>query len=925
MAEPRRKLVEDYFHGALDLLPEERARFLADHLGHDGDLRRQVEALLHHYENGKFASLLALEKEEQGGVVGERIGRYQLVELIGEGGMGSVYVAEQDEPVRRRVALKIIKHGMDSRQVIVRFEAERQALALMDHPHIARVLDAGTTESGRPYFVMELVRGVPVTEFCDERRVSLADRLSLFVRVCQAVQHAHHKGIIHRDLKPSNILVTALDGVPIPKVIDFGVAKITNRELAPPFRATEIGQAVGTPDYMSPEQLDTNGGDVDSRADVYALGCLLYELIVGRTPAERGQSDRSPQARRVRNPEVDVVPAPSRRLKRLGKELGAVAAARDTTPHALIRRVQGDLDWIVVKALDPDRERRYPTAASLAEDVRRHLNLEPVAAGPPGAAYRLRKFIQRHRSGVLVTGIVVISLTLGLVFALLGFFDAERARRSLERERDVARASADRAIRESNRTGMLNTFLLQMLESVNPNFAPKPDVTVRSLLDEAIRKLDRGGLTGHPDLEASVRLTVGRTYLVLGWLEEARVQVERALTGYARVLGPDAADTQHARFTLGEVLLRQGQIKRAEHAFRRLAAAKERTLGRDHPETLAVRGRLVRILIRKGHYRLGVRVGRALLETQNRVLGEKNSESFYTINSLSLALSKLGRHAEAKTLLTRVARAWRAAWGETALPTLLAQVNLGGVLIRTGELGRAEALLETTHEMLVRRLGREHPTTLNAAYELAYLYRRVRRWREAAEILETLLASQRRLLGVAHPRTRGTTFELGRVCWAMGDEERCRDLFERAIEEQGRLAARPDADSQFLHDYARLLLTSRPARLRDPERAARLARRALVRDGDPNPAVLGTLAAAYHQLGDLDRAIAAQERAVRCAPGGERGRLSGPEKKLLQWQWRAGGFMGVLRAWCSILRSRGENDDGVVRAIPEDSTGRDRH
>jgi len=923
MADTRRKLVEDYFHGALDLLPEERERFLADHLGHDGDLRRQVEALLHHYENGRFDSLLALEREEQGAIVGERIGRYHLVELIGEGGMGSVYVAEQDEPVRRRVALKIIKQGMDSRQVIVRFEAERQALALMDHPHIARVLDAGTTETGRPYFVMELVRGVPVTEYCDERRVSLPDRLSLFVRICHAVQHAHHKGIIHRDLKPSNILVTVLDGVPIPKVIDFGVAKITNRELAPPFRATEIGQAVGTPDYMSPEQHDTIGGDIDSRADVYALGCLLYELIVGRTPVDRGKSDRSPRADPVRQTGVAVLPAPSKRLRRLGKDLDSVAAARDTTPHALIRRVQGDLDWIVVKALDPDRERRYPTAAGLAEDVRRHLDLEPVAAGPPGATYRLRKFIRRHRSSVLVTAVVVASLTAGLVAALLGFFDAERARRSLQRERDVARASADRAFREADRTGMLNTFLLQMLESVNPNFAAKPDVTVRSLLDEAIKKLDCGGLAGHPDLEASVRLTAGRTYLVLGLLEEAQSQVERALTAYDRVLGPDATDTQHARFTLGEALMRQGQLERAERAFRRLESAKKRTLGPDHPETLAVRGRLVRILIGKGHYRRGVQEGRALLETLNRVLGENSSESFYTINSLSVALGKLGRHTEAKTLLTKVARTWRAAFGASALPTLQAQVNLGSVLIRTGDLGRAEALLESTHEMLERRVGREHPTTLNAGYELAGLYRRQRRWREAAEMLEAILTSQRRRLGVAHPRTRGTTRELGRVLWAMGDAERCRDLFERAIREHGRLAARSDADSRLLHEFARLLLTCRPAGLRDPERAVRLARRALVRDGDSSPAILGTLAAAYHQLGDLHRAVAVQERAVRCASGGESGRLSESEKRLLQWQWRAGGLMGVLRAWCAILGRRGVNHDGVMRAIRDGSNVRD--
>jgi len=839
MADTRRKLAEDCFHGALDLLPEERAQFLADHLGHDEDLRLHVESLLRNYENGRFASLIALEREDQGTVVGERIGRYRLVELIGEGGMGSVYVAEQDEPVRRRVALKIIKPGMDSRPVIARFEAERQALALMDHPHIARVLDAGTTDSGRPYFVMELVRGVPITEYCDDRRVPLAERLALFVHVCQAVQHAHHKGIIHRDLKPSNILITVLDGVPIPKVIDFGVAKITNRELAPSHRATEIGQRVGTPDYMSPEQRDTDGGDIDSRADVYALGCLLHELIVGRTPAGREESDRSPRTEAERSTDCQAIPVPSMRLKRLGGELEPVASARNTTPDALIRRVQGDLDWIVIKALDPDRERRYPTAAGLAEDVRRHLDHEPVAAGPPGAAYRLGKFIRRHRRGVSVAAIVVASLTVGLIAALLGFFEAQRARRSLRHERDVARESANHAIREATRTGRLNAFLMELLESVNPNRAPKPDVTVRFLLDEALGKLARGALEGHPDLEASVRLTVGRTYVALGLLEEARIQAERALEVRARMLGPDAAETRHARWTVAEVLLRQGRYDRAEREFRRLLVAEEKTLGPDHPETLATRGRLLRILVFKGDCRRGVRVGRALLETERRVLGEKNSETFYTLNSLSLALRKLGRPLEAKTLLTKVARTWREAWGETALPTLQAQLNLGSVLVEVGELQRARTLLETTLEALERQVGDEHPSTLNARFQLARLHVRERRLPEAADLLERLLAIHGRRLGIAHPRTRGITLELGRV--------------------------------------------------------------------------LCTLAAAYHQRGDVGEAIRAQEHAVQCAPVREGGALHEAEKTLLEWQWRAGGLVGLVRAWCTILGRRAESDLRVER------------
>src|SRR5438874_5260375 len=330
--------------------------------------------------------------------VGQTLGRYKLLEKVGEGGCGVVYVAEQTEPVRRRVALKVIKLGMDTKQVIARFEAERQALALMDHPNIAKVLDAGATEAGRPYFVMELVRGIKITEFCDEKSVPTADRLKLFTQVCQAIQHAHQKGVIHRDIKPSNILVTVNDGVPVPKIIDFGIAKATAGPLTDKTFFTAFEQFIGTPAYMSPEQAEMTGLDIDTRTDIYSLGILLYELLTGRTPFDAKEllaGGLDEMRRTIREQEPD---RPSTRLSTMAAgELTTVAKHRHTDAPRLIHLVRGDLDWIVMKCLEKDRTRRYETANGLASDIQRHLNNEPVAARPPSTAYRFQKLVRRNK------------------------------------------------------------------------------------------------------------------------------------------------------------------------------------------------------------------------------------------------------------------------------------------------------------------------------------------------------------------------------------------------------------------------------------------------------------------------------------------------------------------------------------------------
>ncbi|UCD51368.1 MAG: protein kinase [Phycisphaerales bacterium] len=438
---------EEILQKAVEIInPAERAAYLEQACGGDGALRAEIESLLKaHQEAGTFLDAPALDREVTLATAGPMegpgtvIGRFKLLEQIGEGGMATVYMAEQERPVRRKVALKIVKLGMDTKSVIARFEAERQALALMDHPNIAKVLDGGATETGRPYFVMELVRGIAITEYCDKNKLNTQNRLELFIQVCSAVQHAHHKGIIHRDIKPSNVLVTLRDGVPVPKVIDFGIAKATNQRLTEKTVFTRFAQMIGTPEYMSPEQAEMSELDVDTRTDIYALGVLLYELLTGSTPFDPDQLRQAGYAGIQRIIRETEPPKPSTKLSTLGLTLIPVAQHRQTTPEMLPRLVRGDLDWIVMKTLEKDRTHRYETAHALGEDIQRHLKHEPITAGRPGSFHRCKKFVQRHRALVTGTVAVLVVLCAGIGVSTYLALWQRRTVRQLKKERVTTR------------------------------------------------------------------------------------------------------------------------------------------------------------------------------------------------------------------------------------------------------------------------------------------------------------------------------------------------------------------------------------------------------------------------------------------------------------------------------------------------------
>jgi eukaryotic-like serine/threonine-protein kinase len=667
---------------------------------------------------------------------GAVLGRYRLVQKIGEGGMGEVWLAEQKEPVRRRVAIKLIKAGMNTREVIARFESERQALALMDHPAIARVLDAGSTPQGMPYFAMEYVAGIRITTYCDNHRLSTRERLELFVRVCEGVQHAHQKAIIHRDLKPSNILVTEVDGHPVPKIIDFGVAKALTQRLSGDSVYTRVGALIGTPEYMSPEQALSSGEDIDTRSDIYSLGIILYELLAGKPPLELRGSALDEFLRKIRE---DDAPKPSTRIRTQDAATSTeVARQRQTELPMLIRQIRGELDAIALKALEKDRSRRYASATDFAADIGRYLRNEPVLAVAPSLAYRTRKFVRRYRAGLAIASAFALVLMVATVVSI----------------RQSIRARHEAAVAEAVNDFLQNDLLGQASANnqSGPNAKPDPNITVRTVLDRAAQRID-GKFANQPEVEVALRTTMGAAYNDLGVYPEAREQLERALETGRRMLGPDDPRTLAALSDLGWVAYHQGKYAEAETLESRALEAQKRVLGPQHPETLRSMRRLGVAYLGEGKYAQAEAVYAQTLETDKRVLGPEHRDTLRSMYDLALVYSDEGKYAQAETLDAQVLEVFRRVLGPEHPDTLMSMNGLASYYREDRKYAQAEALDAQTLEIRKRVLGPEHPDTLGSMNSLANDYGYEGKYAQEEALDSQTLEARKRVLGPEHPDT----------------------------------------------------------------------------------------------------------------------------------------------------------------------------
>ncbi len=733
------------------------------------------------------ATVATVPREQPGG----QIGRYKLLQLMGEGGFGSVWMAEQREPVRRTVALKIIKLGMDTQQVIARFEAERQALAMMDHPNIARVLDAGATDTGRPYFVMELCKGDPIVEYSDKNDLSIEQRLELFAQVCTAVQHAHTKGIIHRDLKPSNILVNAVDGRPGPKVIDFGIAKATSAQLTDKTLHTEYRQLIGTPEYMSPEQAE-GSLDIDTRTDVYSLGVLLYELLTGTTPLE-GNTLRSANfsdiPRIIREVEP---PRPSTRLN----ATRAARAPRDRGPHAPPGRVarhgrvvRRELDWIVMKAMEKDRARRYDSASEFASDLRRYLKDEPVLAAPPGAAYRIKKFMVRHKVGVTAAALVALALALGIVATTVSLFRAVRAERLAVSE---ARTS-DEALR----------FLVGLFEVVDPSEARGNTVTAREILDKGAARID-AELREQPEAQATLMATMGTVYRSLGLYKEAEPLLEKSLSqrrGLAAGPDPKVAQTLNDYATL---LVKKGEFDAAEPLYREALGIYHATLGEEHASVAQTLNDLAYLLSQKGDYAAAEPLYREALDMRRRLLGEDSKAVADTLHNLAMNLFDQGKAGDAVPPLRDALAMRRKLFGRIHPDVAESLNSLALVLYNLGQPSEAIPLFREALDVQKRLVGEVHPDVAMAMNNLAFILHDSGDLTAAESTYREVLAIQRKQLGEDHPDIAKVLNNLAAVLVDKGDRAGAEQTARESLAMYRRVhgAEHPDV-AQGLNNLAR--------------------------------------------------------------------------------------------------------------------------
>jgi eukaryotic-like serine/threonine-protein kinase len=720
-------------------------------------------------------------------------GRYRLLQKLGEGGMGEVWLAEQREPVRRRVALKLVKAGMNTREVMARFESERQALALMDHPAIAKVLDAGSTPQGAPYFVMEYVAGVPITVYCDNHRLSTRERLELFIHVCEGVQHAHQKAIIHRDLKPSNILVAEVDGRAAPKIIDFGVAKALAQRLTADTLYTRVGALVGTPEYMSPEQALSSGEDIDTRTDVYSLGVIFYELLAGAPPLELGRITLDELVRRLREEEP---PKPSTKIRTQDPATSIqMGRKRQTDPPMLVRQVRGDLDAIALKALEKNRTRRYASAAGLAADIRRHLHDEPITARPPSASYQIQKFARRNKALVIGVAAVFVVLLLGAVGST---WEALRARRA------EANAKQQSAIAQAVNDFLQNDLLAQASAATQagPSTKPDPDLKVRTALDRAAARIG-GKFDRQPEVEAAIRDTMGQTYMDLGLYPETRTQFERALDLHRRALGEKNPQTLKTMSRLGRIAYLQGKYPEAEALLSQSLAIQRRILGSEHPDTLYSMNNLANVYDDEGKYPQAEALFSQVLEIRRRVLGPEHPDTLRSMNNLAIVYERQGKYAQAEVLDSQALETRRRVLGPEHPDTLGSMGNLALVYDGEGKYRQAEALDSQTLEMYRRVVGPEHPDTLRSMNNLATVYEAEGKYAQAEVLDSQLLEIKRRVLGPEHPDTLVSMNNLAGDYGGEGKYSQAEALFNQTLRIARRVLG-PDNPYtlSFLSDFA---------------------------------------------------------------------------------------------------------------------------
>ena len=812
--------VKAVFASALERPAEARAAWLARVCRGNSALRRRVETLLDAHERaGGFMedappasapdAVPTLPEEQPGAFVGQ----YKILQKIGEGGFGAVYMAEQTEPVVRRVALKVIKLGMDTKQVVARFDAERQALAMMDHPNIAKVLDAGATASGRPYFVMELVKGVPITEYCDTANLPTAQRLDLFAQVCGALQHAHQKGVIHRDVKPGNVLVTLHDGVPVPKVIDFGIAKATDHRLTEKTLFTEFRQVIGTPEYMSPEQAENSGLDVDTRSDVYSLGVLLYELLTATTPFDAATLRAKGYGEMLRIIREDDPPPPSTRIATLGDRLAVVARLHGVAPELLSRRLRGDLDWIVMKCLDKDRSRRYETASALAADVRRHLDDEPVAAGPPGAGYRVRKFVRRHRAQVVAAGVVLAVLALGGVGTTLGMWRARSEKRRADEEtaramssaraEEVARIAAEesekRAVEEARRAEAakeeesasrrraetISQFVTTALKSSDPEIdGGGQDMTILAAMDNAVADIDSGRFAHDPAAEAALKDTIGLILLNNGRRPEAEKLLTQALATQRRLAAGDSAALSQTMNNLALVLHETGRTEEARRLFVEALEMDRRLHPGDH-ELVAIAMMNLASAVTPDEADSLVRDAMAM---RRRLSTGESRTTVRDLNQLGFVFERRGRTAEAEPLYAEALEvSRRVCKGDDPLVAIVLD-NLGKARSALGRGAEGAELLTQALAMRRRLFKSPHPDLATGVANLAAVLRDQKRWAEAEPLSAEALEMNRQLVPGDSSRVCELLFKLSMVRRELG----------RTAEAE-RVAAEALAMAQRLH------------------------------------------------------------------------------------------------------------------------------